>query len=778
MSGKYIYVALAAFLGVLSAIVKLFPFLILLIIVIIYVFILLRMKKYKQDQILLIIFIGFLFFLKGEWAEAVNQSKMPDSKAIFYIVYTEDPIIDGDLFKIQGLESQFNEKVILRYRIRSEVEKYALQKQSFYGCLCKVSGTLKKPQTAKNPNGFDYRGYLAAKEIFWIIDLQQNPLQNCTPMKAIPSTKIKQLRYAGIKYLEKNFPPEIAGLSAALIFGDTHTLDPDLLSDYQRTGIVHLLAISGLHVSLFIGMIFLIGIRSGLTRQVMTNFLLGLLPVYVLMTGSSPSVVRSALMISLILVADKWKYQLQIKTIDALSAAFMLYIFISPLIIFDIGFQLSFLVSFAIILAAPKILKRYEGNGAKMIATSVTAQLSAMPLLLYHYFELSLIGIAANLLFIPLFSFVYLPGVYVLFVIQILFGSTPKILITLLQKIIELSNKLIGVLANLSFTNFIPGRPPNLIIILYILLIAAFFYAWERSPYKYSKIYLLVLGVTLISIQPCWKWINPYGEVTMIDVGQGDSLLIHLPHGQGNYLIDTGGSMNFLEEEWKRQAKPFEVGRDTVVPFLKGKGITVIDKLILTHGDMDHIGGAISILSALEVKQILMPSVTEMSETEQLIIKDAEKQGIPIIKVSSGDHWRQNESDFFILSPEKNFSGERNRGSIALVAEIGGLRWFFGGDLDQEGEERIIKKNPHLSVDVLKTGHHGSKTSSAEDFIKQIKPKVALISAGEHNRFGHPHQEVLERLEAAQTKIYRTDQQGAITYHFYRGKGTFSAYLP
>src|SRR3954467_4491917 len=159
-----------------------------------------------------------------------------------------------------------------------------------------------------------------------------------------------------------------------------------------------------------------------------------------------------AKLIASMVINFKWKYHLKLITIDAISLAFILFIFVSPMVIFDIGFQLSFLVSFAIVLAAPKILKRYQGNMAKMAATSVTAQLSAMPLLLYHYFQVSLIGIAANLLYIPLFSFVYLPAVYVLFVIQLLVGSTPRILIFLVQKIVELSNKLIEVLGNMPYT--------------------------------------------------------------------------------------------------------------------------------------------------------------------------------------------------------------------------------------------------------------------------------------------------------------------------------------
>jgi competence protein ComEC len=193
---------------------------------------------------------------------------------------------------------------------------------------------------------------------------------------------------------------------------------------------------------------------------------------------------------------------------------------------------------------------------------------------------------------------------------------------------------------------------------------------------------------------------------------------------------------------------------------------------------MDHIGGAFSILKELEVKQILMPSIINPSDTEVDIIKEAQRKKIAVIKVSEGDRWASGENEFYILSPEKNFTGERNSGSIAFFAKLGGVRWFFGGDLDQEGEEKIIKKYPHLKIDVLKVGHHGSKTSSSEAFITRINPEAALISVGEKNRFGHPHLEVLERLKKTNTFIFRTDQQGAITYKFSQEAGTISPYLP
>jgi len=775
MEGKYLYFALAAFVGVLCALVKFLPF---FLVTFLTLYLVTKYKRFTRFQLLAIIVISIVFFLVGERAENNHKSIIPESNQHFLVEYIQDPKIDGDLIQIQGYEKRFKEKLLMRYKIKSEAEKQQLQKKSFYRCVCSVTGTLKKPAQAKNPNGFNYREYLAAKGIYWVADIQESPLQVCTPLTSTPLVMIKQLRFSGIEYLEQHFPPEMAALSAALIFGDRSMFSPDLLSDYQKTGIVHLLAISGLHVSLLIGMVFYIGIRIGLTRQFMTNLLLVVLPIYVILTGSSPSVIRSALMIFLVLVGVKWRNHLKLLPIDSISLASMVFLLFSPYVIFDVGFQLSFSVSFAIILSASYILQRYQRTVGRMLATSVTAQLSALPFLLYHYFEVSIMGILANFIYIPLFSFVYLPALYLLFFIHLLFGSTPRLFIIVLVKIIHFFNELIGFFSYFSFTTYSPGRPNLLILFIYIVLIVVIFFIWEKGAYTNKPSQLIALVLVLLTFQTGWNWLNPYGEVTMIDVGQGDSILIHLAHGKGNYLIDTGGTMGMFDEEWKQRAKPFEVGRDVVVPYLKGKGITRIDKLILTHGDMDHIGGALSVLSELEVKQILMPSVTKASETELAIIHLAKKQGIPVIKVSTGNHWQSDGNDFDILSPEKNFTGERNSGSIAIAAQIGGLNWFFGGDLDQVGEERILHRYPHLTIDVLKAGHHGSKTSSADAFIRQIKPRVALISAGEHNRFGHPHQEVLDRLNETNTIIYRTDFQGAITYRFYHGTGTFSTFLP
>lgn len=776
MNGKYLYFAIAALCGVLAALVSFLPF---LLTAAVYLYCLYKYKRFTKQQLTLIFVAIGLFFFIGQHAAENKKTNIPETTTTFYIEYTGQQKVDGNFVQIQAKDLRWRENILIRYKIPTEAEKELLTNQSFYSRLCKVSGAMEKPKIGKNPNGFDYRDYLANKGVFWMVEIDGNPLQNCSAMKRVsPIVVVKQLRYDGIRYLDKHFPSEIAALSAALIFGDRSMFDPEVLENYQNTGIVHLLAISGLHVSLLIGMVFYLGIRIGFTRQFMLNFLLLILPIYVILTGASPSVTRACLMVFLVLITVKWKRNLKLLPIDAISIAFICYILYSPLTIFDVGFQLSFSVSLAIIISARYILMRYQKTLARMLATSITAQLAALPFLLYHFFEMSLLGIAANLIYIPLFSYVFLPGLYILFLLQLLFSNAPLILIQFFMKIIILSNDLIAFISDFSFASFVPGRPHILMLIIYLILIGAGFYLWENKHVRKRQRWLVILTTALFTLQLTWNWLNPFGEITIIDVGQGDSILIHLPHGRGNYLIDTGGTINFSGEEWSERTKPFEVGRDVVVPFLKSKGITKIDKLILTHGDMDHIGGAFAVIKELKVKEILLPSVVEQSEAERGIIIEANKKRIPVVKASAGHHWQSKNSEFYILAPEKNFTGERNSGSIAIYAEFGGLSWFFGGDLDQEGEIKIINKYPALTIDVLKAGHHGSKTSSADAFIKRLNPSVALISAGEKNRFGHPHQEVLTRLKEKNALIYRTDFQGAITYRFYNNKGTFFTNLP
>lgn len=775
MNGRMIYFALAALLGVLCSLVS---FILFFFLVLVYLSYLVIFKRFSFSQPIGIIAVFMLFLIASQLVQHQNKTKIPQASATFQLEYIENPKIEGNLLQIIAQDTTTDEKVLLHYTIAKEEEKKELEERNFYGCICQITGSLELPKQAKNENAFNYREYLKEQHIFWIVKSKNMPLGNCRPHKLNVLTFLRQERFFGISELKRHFPPEVAALSAALIYGDQGLMSPELVENYQKMGISHLLAISGLHVSLLVGMIFYLGIRVGITRGKMTSMLLFILPVYAVLTGGSPSVLRSVLMIFLILASLKWQKQFKLLSIDAVCISFLLLLFINPLVIFNVGFQLSYIVSFTIIISGPKILQRYQNRFLQMLTVSIVSQLASLPFMLYHFFTVNLLSIFANIIYIPLYSCLFLPGVFILYFIQIMTGRVPELLLTFFANILHISTVFSETLSQTSFGQFTPGRPGVFFLLIYgAIIIAIFILAEQKFSTRHGK-RLFLLFIVLFQFQPCWNKLYPIGEIDMIDVGQGDSIFIHLPFGRGNFLIDTGGVLPFQSEAWEIRTKTFEPGKDIIVPFLRGKGINQIDKLILTHGDMDHIGGALSLIKEIKIKQILFPDVKERSETEAAIVKAAEEKGIQVCYVSSGQGWKSDVSQFFILSPEKNFGGDKNRGSLTILASAGGLNWFFGGDLDQEGEEEIVKKYPKAVIDVLKVGHHGSRTSSSPVFLNKYKPKTALISAGENNRFGHPHQEALAHLKEIGAKVYRTDTQGEISFRFFHGKGTFNTYLP
>lgn len=223
-----------------------------------------------------------------------------------------------------------------------------------------------------------------------------------------------------------------------------------------------------------------------------------------------------------------------------------------------------------------------------------------------------------------------------------------------------------------------------------------------------------------------------------------------------------------------RKKHEFSVGHDILVPFLQKEGIKTIDKLIVTHGDADHIGDALDLLSSITVKEVVFGRKEQDAVLEKVLKKQALEKRVKISVVGEGESWRINEAEFFVLSPKGKEKGE-NDSSIVIWAKLGGLTWLFTGDLEEAGEKFIVSTYPELRANILKVAHHGSKTSSADPFLSLVRPSVAIISVGERNRYGHPHKEVIERFKKIGTEIWRTDKQGAISYVFNGEKGTFQS---
>ncbi|MFC0474371.1 DNA internalization-related competence protein ComEC/Rec2 [Robertmurraya beringensis] len=766
MQGRGIYFAIASLLALIIAfqpqiMVKLSLFLFLILF--------LFYKKFSKRQIYIILMIVLVFYSKARIDINRNESGFHGSETQFTVLFEDEVSLNGSLLSGFAKDST-GEKLLIKYRMKSEEEKSSLNKERLLGFSCQIKGSLKTVNGQTNPNAFDYQSYLTHQHIHWQLVVDQ--WGNCKELNG-PILFIKKQRQQAIRLLETYFPNSVASLASALLFGERQILDPSLEKAYQKLGIIHLLAISGANVALYVSMIHYIGVRLGVTRERMIIVLLLYLPIFTYLSGASPPVFRAAMMMFLFLFV-KLVSQSRLATLDICSIVFMVYAFLSPYLLFDVGFQLSFSVTFTLLLSTKGLLKPSK---FLLIKASFISQLASLPIVLYHFYEFSLLSLLANLIYIPIFTIIINPSFITLFFLLFIFGEPISIMVKPVDFAITLMNQLTVRIASFPYQTVTIGRPSVWMILLLIGSIVYLLYKWETGKTRKSQLISILPCVFTLTFSYCLSHYSFSGQITFVDVGQGDSIVVQNGFHKKTYVIDTGGTISFNEEEWERPRNPFEVGNDILVPFLKGKGISTIDKLILTHGDMDHIGGAKSVLETMKVKELILPYVSNRSSLENEMIQLAKERKTSIIFVKNGMSWEEKGSTFKIVSPIIELE-DRNDNSVVIHVQLGGLFWLFTGDLGEQGEERLLSEYPSLPVDVLKIGHHGSKSSTSATLLQAYQPKVAVISVGKNNRFGHPHQDVLDRLKERNIKIFRTDTDGAITYTFQNGTGTFSRHIP
>jgi competence protein ComEC len=408
----------------------------------------------------------------------------------------------------------------------------------------------------------------------------------------------------------------------------------------------------------------------------------------------------------------------------------------------------------------------------QLFKVTAVAQLSSLPILILNFYEFSIAGFITNLLFVPLFTMIVLPMALITFLKEIILPSGMEWMNDIYAHVVHWIEALSALLASFPFTTMVLGKPHNSIVICYIFLVLAVFKGLEKGAWRIRS--LILCG--FVFLHAAWIQFNPFGEVIFIDVGQGDSTLIDLPYNQGTYLIDTGGTVQFPKEDWERRAKPFSIDEDVILPFLKSKGITTIDKLLLTHGDLDHVGGAAGLVEELNMKEVLITPGSGDKKEMREIIALAEKKKIAVKHVRAPYAWKTGDYTFHVLMPMDD-QYEGNNDSLVVYSEMGGLKWLFTGDLEEKGEKEFADSY-ELKADVLKIGHHGSRTSTSKIFLEDLKPRIGVISAGRENRFGHPHPDVVSRLKGKGVMIHNTADQGALTYRFLGKRGTFSAQHP
>ena len=580
-----------------------------------------------------------------------------------------------------------------------------------------MTGNLKIPVNNTIQNLFNYQEYLYYNNIFYIMSAKTiNKISNNTNIIYDIREKIS-LRIDNISKSNEYIK--------IFILGDNTLLDDSINESYRQNGISHLFSISGMHISLFASVILYILKRISYNNYYNYGIVILFLITYTLLVGSSASVIRSLIMY--ILFSINKLFNLKIKKIDIMLIVLIIMLIINPYYLYHTSFQYSYLISFTLVLFSYK-LKPIKNNIQKSLYISFISFLISFPICIYNFYQINILSILLNLVVIPLVNFFIFPLSLISFIIP-QFSYILSIFTNILQSIsMFLYNNNIGIITF--------SKPSILMIIIYYISIYAFIYN--------KKIILIFI---IIPFHKFFNYFNQYIQITTLDVGQGDSLLIQYPYNQGNILLDTGGLTN----------SNYSIIKNKTIPYLKSIGITKLDYLIITHGDYDHMGEAINLVENFKVEKVIF-NCGEFNELEQELTKVLNKNKIPYY--SCIKELNIDDNKLYFLN-NKDYGNENDNSSV-IYTELNNHKFLFMGDAGVEVEEDLIEKYNLKEIDVLKVGHHGSKTSSSKEFIDEINPKHSIISVGKNNRYGHPNKDVLNNLE--NSKIYRTDQDGSIMF--------------
>ncbi|MHA8263112.1 DNA internalization-related competence protein ComEC/Rec2 [Lactobacillaceae bacterium Melli_B3] len=597
--------------------------------------------------------------------------------------------------------------------------------------LIVANANIQNIEPATNRNQFDAQAYYRSKQITNSIKLRTiKRIEFDSTMNLVD--QIHSFRKGLIDYAEQ-LPKSLNLYVLSLIIGEMSSDGYDEISGIKQLGLIHLFSISGLHVYYFINLLERLLIYLGWRREHYQIMLMLILPLYFIFSGASVGLLRAILMMEATLIT-KW-FQFKISALDVWSIALILNLMIAPSSLLFLGSQLSYGLSFGLIFTSHFSFLKQTG----------LMNLISIPFVIFHVYEWHVLTFLANWLVLPLFSVLIFPIV----IIGMLVDPFLPIIATWIAYFLNLFNLLINWLGALP-GNILFGKPNVWLVVIAVILTMKLIDCLTALRFgSLIGCYLLMFVTVHFPI---------HGEVTYFDIGQGDSFLIREPFNRTVNIIDTGGKVTF-----GRQTAPIKYNAEkTSINYLKSIGINRVDNLFITHQDADHSGDLPAFLNHLRVNNIIIP--TGMQNNPHFMSKI--NVNIDRVNLILGRDGMQFANDLIrIYHPFEPGSG-KNEDSLVLSSNVDQRKWLFTGDLDQNGELKVINKYPELRTNVLKVGHHGSKTSTADAFLKQLQPQVAIISAGRNNRYGHPNDEVLKRLDQFAIKTYNTQLDGMITYRY------------
>ena len=719
---------------------------------------LLSLQQVKRSIVLVCIccLLFFYFYLPSPVPPTESTAETVSTKITGTIV---QPVIHTDLRMEFVLEEENGDKLLVYY-FKENDTLHAVDSFRF-GAVCALTGIVSYPDQATNPHQFDYRDYLWKQGITQQLLLTSLEQVSCSGHTTLDS--IYTLRYQLMHFTATQLEEYTTAWLHALVFGDDSLLDEAMVDVFQRWGLSHLLAISGLHIGIVVALIYILLIRFSLmTKEKAQTTIMVLLPIYAILAGGQPSVWRASLMVILVILMTKMKQKMNYS--DIISIIFLFLMVLNKQIIYHVGFQLSFAVTFALIISK-KWLAQSTTNIESIFKISFVSQMAILPLQLHYFSLFQPLSILLNIVIVPYFSIFVIPGMFLF-----LLGSfLPKAILIIPERIFfyihDFAMSILEILDHYLDYPFIIGELSLLWMSIYYVLFVIMMIVLEkgRKQTGFQIACILSLYIGLLALRP---YFSPYGTVTMLDIGQGDAFVIEMPYRQGVFLIDAGASFSFTEME-----PSDKVYKQVIQPYLYGQGIHVIDAIFISHEDLDHDGSVPMLINDFIVKEVVVSPYYIFNDYMKGIDRD-------LVYTASFDESIKRQGQLFhIVSPNKDVDSA-NENSLVVYTEVGGLSWFFSGDVGKETERQIIQDYPNIKLDVLKVGHHGSNTSTDPSIAKRSNQGVAFISVGENNMYGHPTKEVMETLNQEQLHIFRTDQHGAVQYRFKEDSGVFIPFFP
>lgn len=718
-----------------------------------------RRLRVKTCFIILCSFVFFYVYLPTDTPQTVSFHVPRTNYELTGTISSEVKVSDSYIQFVVN-DRTLNESVLVHSFFTEETSNEIVSSLQ-HGAVCTMNGTIKLPETATNPHQFDYRDYLHKKGIHYQFEIANFQSISCEYQSLLQY--LYSLRsYFLTKTVEK-LHDETAKWLQALVLGNDHLLDDETIDLFQRWNLSHILAISGLHIGIIVGLMYFLLTRTlSFTDEKAEWILLCFLPMYAIIAGSEPSVWRASLMVMLVIILKK--IQFNVNYTDIVSIVFILLVLYDPYIIYHVGFQFSFAVTFSLLFSRNWI-ERTSSNVLRIAQISFIAQMAILPLQIHYFYLFQPFSILLNLIIVPYFSLFVIPLMFFLFIGY----NFPSFIIELIEFLFLPIHH--SVLAMIQMIDrwidypFIIGEISFLYVFLYYLFFMLMMRFIEENKLFIAFRYGLALSFFIIFLSARF-YFSPVGTVTMLDIGQGDAFIIELPYRKGVFMIDAGATFSFTDFEPNER-----IYKQIIRPYLYGQGIDTINAIFVTHADLDHYGSVQFILNDFLVEEVI---VSEFFNED--IIRSWQDDDVLVTIAQFNNIITRNGQRFQILSPFEDYRSE-NENSLVLYTEIGQKKWLFLGDIDKEREKRIIRTFPALHADIVKIAHHGSKTSTDGQFIEMIQPTYAFISVGRNNRYNHPSPEVIDTLEEQGVFIYRTDEDGAVQFIYTENRRTFSEFL-